>query len=230
MTPLHRHQLVRLQASGWNAARAQVDAGDLHPCLALWAQRGLPLVVGRQCSGTAASAGAELRLGLAAPASWQRQRLSLRIERSHIGWFDEFPLAAGIDTLLPRPMRAGWRRLCRQLHQEGAVARVYGSHGWQAVTGLAYLHPRSDIDLWITVQDAAQADAVAAVLDHAAAGPLPCLDGELCFPDGRAVAWREWRPWRSGAARQVLVKTLTEARLLERWTEDAAAQPEPVAA
>ncbi|WP_395703181.1 malonate decarboxylase holo-[acyl-carrier-protein] synthase [Aquabacterium sp.] len=215
MTPLHRHQLVRLQASGWRALRAQAAQTALQPCLALWEARGLPLVVGCQGASAQARSGGELRLGLAAPIAWQRQRLALRVDRSQVGWFDEFPLAARIEPMLPRPLRASWQRLCDRLQYEGAVARVYGSHGWQALTGLPYLHPGSDIDLWITVQDADHADAIAALLEAQAYGPMPRLDGELCFPDGSAVAWREWRPWRSGAVRQVLVKDLGGAWLLD---------------
>jgi len=36
----------------------------------------------------------------------------------------------------------------------------------------------------------------------------PRLDGELVFPDGAAIAWREWVAHREGRAAQVLVKRL----------------------
>ena len=51
------------------------------------------------------------------------------------------------------------------------------------------------------------ADEVARALATASwAGPR--LDGELLFPDGAAIAWREWSDYRQGRASQVLVKRL----------------------
>ena len=38
--------------------------------------------------------------------------------------------------------------------------------------------------------------------------PGPRLDGELLFPDGAAIAWREWVAHRDGRVAQVLVKRL----------------------
>jgi phosphoribosyl-dephospho-CoA transferase len=41
------------------------------------------------------------------------------------------------------------------------------------------------------------------------------LDGELVFPDGAAVAWREWHACRGGRTRRLLVKRLDGATLAE---------------
>jgi hypothetical protein len=38
--------------------------------------------------------------------------------------------------------------------------------------------------------------------------PGPRLDGEMLFPDGAAIAWREWVAHREGRTAQVLVKRL----------------------
>ena len=137
--------------------------------------------------------------------------------------------------LLPPGLRPAAMRLDQALAAAGASARVYGSFGWQHLTGLGYLHPGSDLDLLVRVRDAAGADVALAALQEAAAAfaphaeppggsrladaaggeiPLaPRLDGELAFDDGRAVAWREWATWRDGRARQVLVKTSSGAYL-----------------
>jgi phosphoribosyl-dephospho-CoA transferase len=97
------------------------------------------------------------------------------------------------------------------------VARVYGSYGWQQLTGMDYVHAKSDIDLLVEVRTVAQADQASALLCTANdAGPLR-IDGELAFESGAAVAWREWLRFRSGQTEQILVKRLAGATL-----EDAA--------
>ncbi len=52
-----------------------------------------------------------------------------------------------------------------------------------------------------------QCDAAAVLLRRSDDGS-PRLDGELSFPDGSAVAWREWVAWRSGRVSAILVKRL----------------------
>ncbi|MGE4336589.1 MAG: malonate decarboxylase holo-[acyl-carrier-protein] synthase [Pigmentiphaga sp.] len=107
---------------------------------------------------------------------------------------------------------AAWLALPERLRQAGLHARVYGSHGWQHLTGLAYCHDASDLDLLIPVADIATATRAATLL--AALDDKPgLLDGELCFPDGRAVAWREWWRWSQGATRVVLFKSIHGAML-----------------
>ena len=94
----------------------------------------------------------------------------------------------------------------------GTSAHVYGSYGWQALSGLVHICPTSDLDIWVAVDDAVQADAVTKRLTAFALG-TPRLDGELMFPDGAAVAWREWSEWRAGRARAVMVKRLSDVEL-----------------
>ena len=216
--PLHRHQLVRLTDAGWRELQDRPWDDESRACVAHWAARRLPLVVTRQplCIG-APSLDDELALGLAAPSCWQRRRIALALARRHVASFDEFPgIDAFVRTLSAR-CRPRWRRLVTSLAAVGAAPRVYGSHGWQCLTGLAYVHARSDIDLWTAVADAAQADAVAALFDAIAPEGAPRLDGELVFPNGEAVAWREWRDWRAGRCRTVLAKTLAGASLVASW-------------
>jgi len=85
--------------------------------------------------------------------------------------------------------------------------RVHGSYGWQRITGLEYVTAHSDIDLHLAVFDADIADRVAALLDRFD-WKGPRIDGELLFPSGDAVAWREWLQWRRGAVGRVMVKRL----------------------
>lgn len=184
---------------------AQDHAESARPCLAHWASHDLPLVVTRQPES--AADGEAIHLGLPAPTCWQRQRLSLGVARSAVRAVGELPAAIDITGQLPEAAQAPWRRLCDQLGALGLHAQVYGSHGWQQLTGLAYLRAQSDLDLFVPVPDAHAADAAAKLLAEAGID-APRLDGELGFVDGSAVAWREWRDWRVGRVAQILVKRL----------------------
>ncbi|WP_338416695.1 malonate decarboxylase holo-[acyl-carrier-protein] synthase [uncultured Sphaerotilus sp.] len=205
---LQRHRLVRLTPEGW----AGVQSGDREPlaqaALAHWASRDLPLVVTRQ----RVDEGEQVALGLPAPTCWGRLRLALSVPAAALRDPHGFPEPAAITPLLAPPMHAAWTTLTDRLATLGMAPQVYGSHGWQVITGLAYLREGSDLDLWLPVRDAAQADAAATLLDDADwRGPR--LDGEIGLPDGAAVAWREWQQWRAGRADAVLVKHGTGVRL-----------------
>ena len=199
-----RQQLVRLSAEGWARVLEAPWDDAARDCLALWARRGLPLVVTRQPPSQAGA----LATGLPAPASHRRRRLAVAVAPRHVLLLEEFPEAAAATHQLPPALAPAWHALLGALAVDGCAARVYGGHGWQALTGLAYVHPASDLDLLLPVRSAAQADTVSRRLAHAQAQGWsgPRLDGELLFDDGAAVAWREWRAYREGLAAQVLVK------------------------
>ncbi|MCX7278436.1 MAG: malonate decarboxylase holo-[acyl-carrier-protein] synthase [Burkholderiales bacterium] len=209
MTPLHRHQIAWLTDAGWQQVLGLQWDAQAEDCLRHWASQRLPLVVTRQTAGELAHT---VALGLPAPARWDKRRFTLAVPRRAILYFDAFPRATEVLGLLPMPARAPWLQLCEQLSTRQASARVYGSYGWQLLTGLDHVHAESDIDLYITVSDARHADTVAALLQGFAAARLR-LDGELVFDAGAAVAWREWATWRSGKSTAVLVKRLHGATL-----------------
>jgi phosphoribosyl-dephospho-CoA transferase len=190
---LRRHELVRLTAAGWRRAAPQHDDPQAARCLAHWLANDLPVVVATQ-AGTSTDV---ISLGLPAPTAWGRGRYSLRVARADI--------RRGLDAF-PDLDRCGFR-LAREL----AGVRVHGSFGWECMTGLGYVHEQSDLDLSIPVGDAEQADDAVRILARGVDGPR--LDGELCFADGSAVAWREWQAWRSGRVSSVLVRRLRGASL-----------------
>jgi phosphoribosyl-dephospho-CoA transferase len=212
MMPLRRHRLAFLSDAGWAGVRARAWDAQAQACVDHWAAHRLPLVITRQPLD--ASVDAPIALGLPAPLRWDRRRLAVQVPRNALAWFDEFPRFADAAGLLPRIPRAAWRTLGRQLAACDVSARIYGAYGWQLLTGLPYVRERSDIDLWIGVRDAEQADTVAHHLE-CFAPRHPRLDGELVFEDGTAVAWREWHAWRAGRARHLLVKRLHGASMAD---------------
>jgi phosphoribosyl-dephospho-CoA transferase len=203
---LQRHQLVWLNDAGWREIDAAEWDTQARQLFALWAAQGLPLVVTRQRSD------ARLALGLPAPLSFDRRRIAVEVGHESVLRRGEFPSAESIEFARHDTLRAHWQAMCRALAASGCAPRVYGGHGWQAITGLAYVHPASDVDLLLPATGTAMADAVCHVLIGASPS-LPRLDGELVFPDGAGIAWREWRQWRGGRARQLLVKRLRGASL-----------------
>ncbi len=217
MLRLHRHQLARLTPGGWAAVRAQARDALEQACLAHWADAGQPLVITQQRCGCGTDAPV-IAMGLSAPLRWERRRIGLQVARAEVLYFDEFPTGAQITPLLPVRARAAWERLCAALRTAGATPRVYGSYGWQFLSGAGHLHSRSDLDLWLPAAEPQQADAIAALLNDFAAEGLR-LDGELLFKGDSAVSWREWAAWRSGRSSAILVKTLGGSRLLRTLDE-----------
>src|SRR4051812_9356040 len=134
MTTLHRHQLARVSAAGWRSVCNRDWDATARACLDHWAAQGLPLVVTRRPCGIDESSD-DIALGLPAPGRWDRRRIALQIPLCEVLSFDEFPNVAAVARLLPDAAHVPWRRLCGSLEALGAVARVYGSYGWQQISG-----------------------------------------------------------------------------------------------
>jgi phosphoribosyl-dephospho-CoA transferase len=224
LPPLRRHQLAHLGPAGWRQILARDWDAPTRGCLSHWAEHALPLVVTRQRQDSAAlepqhvpaadpgpDDDALVALGLPVPARWGRRPLALQVAGADILRLSEFPTLTQARAVLPRAQVAPLVVLDRALQNRGVRVHVYGSAGWQHLTGLPYLHERSDLDLWLAVDDAEQADAATLALQ--ACHSSLRLDGELMFPDGSAIAWREWAAWSEGRCRQVLVKRLHGAVL-----------------
>jgi phosphoribosyl-dephospho-CoA transferase len=220
---LQRHQLAHLSDEGWEELTERERDATAHACLTHWSIQHLPLVVTRQALDQPAGM---LSLGLPAPTQWQRRRIALRVPAKHVIEISEFPPAGAVVEQLPPALQTTWLGLCAALTRLGVAARVHGSVGMQHLTGLPYLHADSDIDLNLPVQSVAMADNVVALLAAAALAQPRRLDGELRLPDGGAVAWREWQPWRQGRVDSLLVKRLHGVALEtgEAWMH---AEPTP---
>jgi len=218
---LRRHRLARLHPHAWVDMLAREWDPVARDCLAHWAAHGLPLVMTTQ-RAPPADGRPTVSLGLAAPLRWERRRLALQVPRAGIASECEFPQARDIVDSLPPASRPAFAALARAVAESGAGMRVFGSHGWQRLTGLPYVRDGSDVDLCVAVDSAEQADEVAAHLQAFAADRLR-LDGELMFADGAAVHWREWSDWRRGATLRLLVKRLDGAVLAHDFAEQAGA-------
>jgi phosphoribosyl-dephospho-CoA transferase len=217
-----RNQWVAISDTAWHGLAATAPDAQARDIVAHWQARGLPLVVCTQPPGLAAG---QLAVGLPAPLRWSRRRLALHVALDQVLWQGEFPPLA--DVLHDEASQA----LAHALTHQGAQARVYGSHGWQALTGEPYVHAASDIDVQIRVPGfEAACQALPLLLQARLPGRL---DGEFAFPGGHAIAWREFAhllPPTQPAA-QVLVKSLGGPRLMPAaWVRQLGQAETPPAA
>jgi phosphoribosyl-dephospho-CoA transferase len=214
MHPLRRHQLVFVSTAGWRDILGADWDDEVREGLVHWAKQGFPLVVTRQ-RVPRRNPSDPVALGLCLPARWNRRLVPLQLPWSRVALFSEFPTLADALREVPKVDQPALRAAAAELGACGLRSRVYGSVGWQCVTGLRYVHERSDLDLWVAVDGELEADEAAAVLDRCKP-PTLRVDGELMFTDGMATAWREWRTWRAGRCSSLLVKRLEGADLLQR--------------
>ncbi|WP_315385620.1 malonate decarboxylase holo-[acyl-carrier-protein] synthase [uncultured Stenotrophomonas sp.] len=194
-----RHTLVWLSAhADW---RADVPAHDAR--LAAWFAGGFPAVVARRAAD---DPDPRVRLGVPLPPAEGKLRLGLRVSLNDIAR-QAPPLALG-EVAVHAGVPEAWRVPLSTLDAL-APARVFGAFAWQVLTGLDYVHARSDVDLLWSVRDARGADVLVRALQDWEARFGLRVDGEFCLPGGAAVNWREI----AGGSRQVLVKRVEGAGL-----------------
>jgi phosphoribosyl-dephospho-CoA transferase len=185
-----RHDLVWLDADGWAAIGAR------------WGEYDWPLIVRRRDIDLGKDC---ISVGLALPpdADGVKQRVALQVKCAHIKHHRRpLPLAEALHAA-PERWRSELAALAAQV-----PALAFGSLAMQALTGLPYLRESSDIDLLIAPRTSDDLTKSLAALSECHER-LP-LDGEIVFPNGDAVAWKEWL--QAGGAR-VLVKSLSGVRL-----------------
>lgn len=207
-----RHDLVWLTPQGWDTALHGL-AGAQHALALDWRTRSLPAVVRRSDPGTPADL---LCLGIPAPPdahSGQKIRLGFAIERQHVS--EVRPALALDDAEAPAAWQPGLASLGIALRAAGVDCRVFGSLAMQTLTGKAYLGASSDVDLLLRPLNGAQLETGLALLArHAQSLPL---DGEIEFPFGHAVSWKEWLSSETPtSADRVLAKHLDAVALMRR--------------
>lgn len=201
-----RHDRAWLSSAGWDAAVA--GAAPAHaPALEQWRKQDWPLIVTRRTPDAAPGA---LCLGLALPpAAGRKIRIAVQVHEHMVARI-EAPLSLRVAAVAAP---AAWTApLAALLADAGSInLHAYGSLALQAITSLPYLSDASDIDLLLSPASVQELDAGMHLL-QSHQQQLP-LDGEIVFPDGAAVAWKEWRD-TTGASARVLVKDAASVRLV----------------
>ena len=217
MIDLQRNVLVWLTAPGWDRVLASDWDVQALSILHHWALRALPLVVCRQ---RVENFPPTISLGLPAPSVWDRRKLALEVTPIEVGRVGRFPSFEQFEQFEQFKQFESCEAFIAAINEirfndpgfEGSI-QVYGSFGWETLTGMAYVRPSSDLDLRVEVPDHETAAAVARALN---ALQLPMrVDGELAFPDGSAIAWREYLQWVEGKVDRMLVKSRTSVGFIE---------------
>ena len=203
-----RHDLAWLSPDGWRHARAQAPAHAA--VLITWEQGGWPATVRRADPDAGDD---EVSLGVSVMQGGSAKlRIGFRAALADIALITPpLPLAA-----LPPGLPRAWRQQTAALQADALTLSLplhfYGSASLQALTGQAYLNDASDLDL---LAYPLSRDGLCEIVERLAfhARVLP-LDGEIMFPSGAAVAWKEWQMALRSASR-VLVKDLNSVRLAQ---------------
>jgi phosphoribosyl-dephospho-CoA transferase len=203
-----RHDLVWLTPDGWRDAAGRA-AGKEREAIGLWEREDWPAIVRRHDASAPAGC---VSLGIALPpdpVDGGKPRIGLQVRQEHVVRHTP-PLALALTRAsAPPAWRAGLDGL---IEEAGACGlRAYGSLALQAITGRQYVGGSSDIDLLFAPRTAGELHAGIAHLSSFSA--LLPLDGEVVFPSGEAVAWKEWRDARHGG--RVLAKSIGAVRLAD---------------
>jgi phosphoribosyl-dephospho-CoA transferase len=182
---LRRHDLVRAEAQAFADFVARRPDLDGAPLVADWAVRGRPLIVRRYAPGEDR---ARVPLGLPLPPAAGKRRIGLALPSAALTPLPA-PTLAQARATAPEAWRPTIDALLALGAAHGIVPRPFGALLWQALTGLAYLSPASDLDLLWPVADL-PAGFLAGLAGIAAAAPMR-IDGEVIFSDGAGIQWRE---------------------------------------
>ena len=217
--PLDRHALVWVEPTARERMLALALDGIHQDALQRWFANDWPLVVRRPDRAARAD---DVALGLALPPPEGKRRLCFKVRRHAIARWSALLRLDEAALRLPSPWSVSLAALAQQASRCGVTLRVFGSVAWQALTGLPYLTAQSDVDLWWQPSDFDQLDAVLALVARWEKCHGVRADGEIAFPSGAAVAWREWRDLRSD---RVLAKRTDAAELVSRNVLAAALEP-----
>lgn len=203
MSSVERHSLAWLTDAGWSAVIAAARP-EHQAALAQWQRQDWPAVARRVDADATPD---EVCLGLPLPpdAGGIKVRIPLRACSAHVARSsDAIPLQSTLAVA------GAWSERLPALCDAVPGLRVFGSLAMQALTGLQYVSPTSDIDLLFRPASRQHlTEGVALLAQHAAYLPL---DGEIVFPGGAAVSWKEWLMVTTHPAK-VMVKELHAVRL-----------------
>lgn len=197
-----RHGLVWLNEAGWIEALARVT-DDHRYAVQRWRQHDWPAVIRRRDADCASD---EICLGIALPPDQDgvKLRVPLRIGLQGVRQMRAPLEIADVIEHAGSQWRDGLFELHANIAAQGLDIRVYGSLALQMLTGLSYLRPASDIDLLFSPLDRSQLEQGVSLLQQYATR-LP-LDGEIAFPSGHAVSWKEWAQGCGKSGNRVLIK------------------------
>jgi phosphoribosyl-dephospho-CoA transferase len=200
--------LVRVRPAAWKLLlRARPDlAGE--PLLQDWATLERPLIVRRR----GPLDGDGVMLGLPLPPSAGKRRIAVEMRAGDVASVSPLPSASEVLRMAPVAWQPCLQELTDLARAYSVRAGVFGSLGWQWITGLAYLGPHSDIDIaWTLPRPHRLERFLDDLADVDARAPVR-LDGELVRADGAGVNWRELHAGGPELALKTANRVLLHAR------------------
>ncbi len=183
--PSLRHDLVRADPDAFAALLRSRPDLDGAPHVPDWAARGRPLIVRRYHPDEDRTF---VPLGLPLPPAAGKRRIGLALPAEALTALPGPTLAASRGDA-PAAWQPTLDALLAHAAAHGLVPRPFGALLWQALTGLPYLAPASDLDLLWPVLEIPP-DFLDGLARIAAAAPMR-IDGEILLPDGAGIHWRE---------------------------------------
>ncbi|KAF1048823.1 MAG: Phosphoribosyl-dephospho-CoA transferase [Herbaspirillum frisingense] len=224
-----RHHLIWLSDAAWTRVQAGAADARQREAMVHWQRMRWPVIVRRRDVDAASD---DICAGIALPPDehGNKPRIALRVQANEVAAsrapFLLRDIAAARLPGLPVTWQDGMSELETHMARAGIALAVFGSLAWQAITAQPYVRATSDIDLLFRPRSREQlAEGVRLLAWQAMFLPL---DGEIVFPDGAAVSWKEWRQVAVKGGdpdNKVLVK-LPDAVRLERVGVLAASLPQ----
>lgn len=213
---LLRHHFVWLDSDLAGGADADETA-----LIDAWLKAGHPAIVRR----SEIALDDHVALGIALPTRLGRRRIALQVPERAIVKQAMPPELAEALICAPAEWQDRLQEIASELDRLGADVHVYGSLGWQFLTGEIYLRPQSDIDLLIVPRENCDAECLLAAFESCARHETPRLDGEVTIGPDRAVAWRELLASSEGILVRGRARLALESRadVLARFRQKVAA-------
>lgn len=211
--PWRRHDLVYVAPDVWSSAVRRSQSAVDRPLVRDWADRGWPMIVRRRAE---AEEQEFVPVGIQLPPAAGKRRVALVVPQDAVLRRASPPMLRAAAKVADPSWQHPIAFLLALGERVGSAPSVFGSLLWQHLTGLTYLSPHSDLDLLWPVPAGLDVPALLiGIAEAERAGPLQ-IDGEVIYPDGSAVNWRELlNAYRAPDQAAVLVKTMTGARVLD---------------
>jgi phosphoribosyl-dephospho-CoA transferase len=215
---LGRHTLVWTRPECHEAVAAQVADDAMRKQTAAWLASDRPLVVASQprndhdLSDTISSD--SVSVGLSLPPLQCKRRIALRVAAHDIVRFTPPLRLAEAIMHAPAVMSPALSELNAAAMNIELELRVFGSLSWQALSGLPYMTPYSDVDLIWHPISFAQLQQGITLLESWERNSGLHIDGEVLFGSNSAVSWREWALSKSAKDQRVLVKRNSSSGLV----------------
>lgn len=210
-----RHDLVWLSAMAWSEIRAR-QPENLSALLRTWQVSEWPLEVRRRDVDADED---RVCISITPPPSSQPlSKIASCVRQVHILEHQSALALSSVVETAPECWREQLRNLIRDALQQQIKFRVYGSLAWQYLTGQPYMSEQTAIEILFIPRTTEQLIAGMRLLTHHAK-TMP-LAGEMTFPSGHAVAWKEWTYFPSETTPsddiRVLVKHVEQVRVMSQ--------------